>query len=83
MRPRDGDAQPATHRKDALRVIERIPLLHVDFGYRGGFAAVLIAWVPDTADVWAVDSFMMEAEGLALGRRRGAGPPANNRRDRQ
>jgi len=39
--------------------------------------------VPETADVWAVDSFMMEAEGLALGRRRGAGPPANNRRDRQ
>jgi phage terminase large subunit-like protein len=35
-------------------------LVGIDFGYRGGFAAVLISWQPDTADVTVVDSFQMQ-----------------------
>jgi len=32
----------------------------IDFGYDHPFAAVLIAWVPDLADIYVVDSFRME-----------------------
>jgi len=32
----------------------------IDFGYDHPFAAVLIAWVPDLADLYVVDSFRME-----------------------
>jgi hypothetical protein len=35
-------------------------IVGIDFGYRGGFAAVLLAWAPDTADHFVVDSFMMQ-----------------------
>jgi phage terminase large subunit-like protein len=31
----------------------------VDFGFAGGFAAVMIAWAHDTGQLWVVDSFMM------------------------
>jgi phage terminase large subunit-like protein len=32
----------------------------VDFGFGHPFAAVLIAWAPDTGQIWVVDSFRME-----------------------
>ena len=32
----------------------------IDFGFAGGFAAVLIAWAHDTGDIWVIDSFMMQ-----------------------
>jgi phage terminase large subunit-like protein len=32
----------------------------VDFGYKAGFAAVLLAWAPDTGDHFVVDSFQMQ-----------------------
>jgi len=31
----------------------------IDFGFAGGFAAVLIAWAHDTGDLWVIDSFQM------------------------
>src|SRR5262249_6780022 len=30
----------------------------IDFGFAGGFAAVLIAWAHDTGDIWVIDSFI-------------------------
>jgi phage terminase large subunit-like protein len=32
----------------------------IDFGFAGGFAAVLIAWAHDMGDIWVIDSFMMQ-----------------------
>ncbi len=34
-------------------------IVGIDFGFRGAFAAVLIAWSPLTGAVWVVDSFAM------------------------
>ena len=40
----------------------------VDFGFAGGFAAVMIAWAHDTGELWVIDSFHDEAVVRALSR---------------
>jgi phage terminase large subunit-like protein len=35
-------------------------IVGIDFGFGHPFAAVLIAWAPDTGQIWVVDSFRME-----------------------